>query len=94
MPEALRNGLRIERYGAPFDGGWMRWPLRWLIPVEAALNVYQTLSSVKRAMHTYSNNPEALARWQEQNGRLLEAALDIEAIRNEEERRSAGTSVR
>jgi hypothetical protein len=83
MPEALRNGLRIERYGAPFDRGWMHWPLRWLTPVETALNVYQTLSSVKRAMSNYSDNPEALKKWNERNSDIVQAALDIEAIRQE-----------
>ncbi len=76
MPKELKWGLRLERYGAPFDGGWMSWPVRWLYPVETALYVYQVLTAVKRAMSTLDG--DALDKWQAQNGRLLEAALDIE----------------
>jgi hypothetical protein len=34
-------------------------------------------------METYSDNPEGLTRWQARNTRLVQAALDIEAVRNE-----------
>jgi hypothetical protein len=83
MPTPLRNALRIERYGSPFSGGFMSWPLKWLIPVETALNVYNTLTAVNHAMNTYEG--EHLAKWQTANARLVQSALDIQAIREEVE---------
>jgi hypothetical protein len=57
----------------------MQWPLRWLRPVETALNVYNVMTAAQRGMKLEG---EALKKWKKDNKRLLQAALDIEAIRN------------
>lgn len=73
----------MERYGAPYSGGWMSWPLRWLTPVETALNVYNTLRAVNDAMSRLEG--DALYEWQTRNKRVVQSALDIQAIRDEVE---------
>ena len=71
----------MQRYGAPYSGGWMQWPLRWLLPVETALNVYNALNAVNDA--TSRLEGAALEQWRQRNARTLEAALNIHAIRDE-----------
>ena len=83
MPPPLRDSFRLERFGAPYSGGWMTWPLRWLIPVETARNVFDTVSAVNRAMSEYEG--DALDKWRQRNQRLIHAALAIEEIRSEAE---------
>ena len=61
----------------------MTWPLRWLIPVETARNVFDTVSAVNRAMSEYEG--DALDKWRQRNQRLIHAALAIEEIRSEAE---------
>ena len=73
----------MQRYGAPYAGGWMNWPIRWLLPVELALHTYEVLSSVADALGRLEG--EALEKWQNRNERLLQQALDIQAIREEAE---------
>lgn len=73
----------MERYGAPYSGGWMQWPLKWLRPVDTALNVYYTLKNVGDAMSKLEG--KALAEWQGRNQRLLDAAAAIAAIRDDVE---------
>ena len=57
----------------------MNWPIRWLLPVELALHTYEVLSSVGDALARLEG--EALEKWQNRNERLLQQALDIQAIR-------------
>lgn len=59
----------------------MRWPLRWFTPVEAALNTYEVLTSVKQAMDRLEG--DALAKWQKQHARSVRMALAIERMRDE-----------
>lgn len=70
----------MKRFGAPFGGGWMNWPLRWLLPVELALNVYETLTAVGWAMSNLEG--DSLTRWQAENTRLTKAALEIQNMRD------------
>ena len=79
MPAPLRESFRAERFGAPYNGGYRQWPLRWLIPAETARNVYETLTAVQRAMNEMEG--ESLNRWRERNPRLIAGALAIEALR-------------
>lgn len=81
LPGALRDGWRMERFGAPFAGGWMAWPLRWVRRVELALNVYGALTTVGRAMSLYDG--EALGKWQRENQRLVDAVAAIQRMRDE-----------
>ena len=69
--------------GAPWAGGWMQWPARWLIATETARSVYDTLTAVNRALNTLEG--DALDTWRNENSRLLDAALAIERLRNEGE---------
>jgi len=69
----------MERYGAPFAGGFMQWPLKWLRPVETAMNVYQTLTAVNSAMKRMEG--EALTKWKTDNARSVRMAVDIERLR-------------
>jgi hypothetical protein len=71
----------MQRYGAPYGGGWMEWPLKWLKPVETALNVYNALTAVNDA--TSRLEGDALVKWNERNKRTLQACLSIHAIREE-----------
>lgn len=73
----------MQRYGAPFPNGWMNWPLRWLLPVETALHVYDVLTAVGDAMSRLEG--EALEKWQARHERLCKQAVDIQAIREEAE---------
>ena len=59
----------------------MTWPVRWFLPVETALNVYEVLTTMNRAMSTLKG--EELAKWKLANNRLVQAALDIQANRDE-----------
>ncbi len=61
----------------------MTWPVRWFLPVETALNVYEVLTTMNRAMSTLKDKD--LARWKSENNRLVQAALDIQANRDERE---------
>ena len=61
----------------------MTWPVRWFLPVETALNVYEVLTTMNRAMSTLKD--EALTKWKSENNRLVQAALDIQANRDERE---------
>jgi hypothetical protein len=61
----------------------MTWPVRWFLPVETALNVYEVLTTMNRAMSTLKG--EELAKWKLANSRLVQAALDIQANRDERE---------
>lgn len=81
MPKELRDGFRMQRYGAPYSGGWMHWPVKWLLPVETALNVYDTLTAVNTAMSRLSG--EQLASWQAENSRIVKSALEITRLRDE-----------
>lgn len=83
LPGALRDGWRMERFGAPFAGGWLSWPLRWVRRVEMALNVYGALTTVGRAMSMYENDTNALAKWQRENQRLVDAVAEIQRMRDE-----------
>jgi hypothetical protein len=71
----------MEKYGPPFAGGWMSWPLSWFRPVQTALNAYDTLTAVNRAMSHLEG--DALRKWQGENGRLIETALAIQRLRDE-----------
>ena len=73
----------MQRYGAPFAGGWMNWPIRWLLPVELALHVHEVLTAVADALGRLEG--EALEKWQARNERLLKQALSYQAIREETE---------
>jgi hypothetical protein len=81
LPRPLRDGFRMQRLGAPFDGGWMKWPLRWLRPVETALNVYEILTAVGQAMSTLKE--DRLEKWRQENQRLIKQSLDIQRVRDE-----------
>jgi hypothetical protein len=59
----------------------MTWPLKWFRPVQTALNTYDTLTAVNRAMSHMEG--DALRKWQSENGRLIETALDIQRMRDE-----------
>jgi hypothetical protein len=61
----------------------MEWPLKWLKPVETALNVYNALTAVNDA--TSRLEGAALEQWRQRNKRTLEAALNVHAIRDEME---------
>lgn len=54
--------------------------MRWFLPVETALNVYEILTTVSRAMSTLEG--DALDKWNRDNRRLVDAALAIQAIRD------------
>lgn len=71
----------MQRFGAPYSGGYYEWPLKWLIPVEMALTVYDNLTAVARALDTMKG--EALAKWQSDNKRLLASVEAIQTIRDE-----------
>jgi hypothetical protein len=81
IPGALHDAFRLEKYGAPFAGGWTTWPLKWFMPVQIASNTYDTLTAVNRAMSRLDG--EALDKWRSENGRLINAALTIQQIRDE-----------
>lgn len=78
----------MQRYGAPYSGGYRQWPLKWLTPVEAALNVYNALTAVNDAINRLEG--EALEQWNQRNARTVQAALDIHAIRDELESNDDG----
>ena len=61
----------------------MTWPVRWFLSVETALNVYEILTTMNRAMSTLKG--EELTKWKSENNRLVQAALDIQANRDERE---------
>lgn len=71
----------MQRYGAPFAGGWLNWPARWLLPVEMALHVHEVLTAVADAMSRWEG--EALDKWKERNERLIKQAFNYQAIRAE-----------
>lgn len=71
----------MQRYGAPFNGGWMNWPISWLLPVELALHIHEVLTAVNDAVGRLEG--DALEKWRGRNERLLQQALDIQAIRDE-----------
>lgn len=77
----------MSRYGAPFAGGWMTWPLRWLHPVETALNVYDTMSAVTSAMSRLKGDD--LDKWNSENARLSRSALAINRLRDAMEAKQA-----
>jgi len=59
----------------------MRWPLKWLRPVETALNTYHALYTVQTAMQRLDG--DALAKWNSENSRTVQAALAIQQLRDE-----------
>lgn len=59
----------------------MQWPLRWFKRVELALNVYDTLTTVNDAVSRLEG--KVLADWNSRNAKMVEAALNITAIRDE-----------
>jgi len=59
----------------------MRWPLKWLRPVETALNVYQAMSSVTTAMGRLKG--DALEQWNKENAKTVAAALAIQRLRDD-----------
>jgi hypothetical protein len=78
MPRALTNAIRLRRYGDPWAGGWMTWPVRWLIDVETAEDAYTALTEVNRAMARLDG--DRLAEWQRDNAGMVKRALAIEAL--------------
>ena len=82
MPHALREGFRFKQFGAPYRGGYRDWPIRWFLPVETALNVYEVLTTVNRAMSNMEG--DALAKWNSDNRRIVDAALAIQKVRDDE----------
>lgn len=54
--------------------------MRWFGPVETALNVYEVLTTVNRAMSNMTG--EALEQWNRDNRRLIDAALAIQKVRD------------
>jgi hypothetical protein len=88
LPKALEAGFKLQRYGAPFAGGWMQWPLKWLTPVQIAMNVYDTLTAFNAAMERFSEmngkaRADAERKWMAKNGRLVQRALAIQRLRDE-----------
>ena len=59
----------------------MNWPAAWLLPVETALFVHDTLTAVNDARGRLEG--EALEKWTGRNARLVQAAMNIQAIRDE-----------
>jgi hypothetical protein len=78
MPRSLTNAIRLRRYGAPWEGGWMSWPVRWLIDTETAEDAYTALTEVNRAMSRLEG--ERLEEWQRDNAKMVRRALEIEAL--------------
>jgi DNA replication protein DnaD len=58
----------------------MTWPMRWFLPVETALNVYEVLTTMNRAMSNMEG--EELAKWNSDNRRIVDAALAIQKNRD------------
>lgn len=56
----------------------MEWPVRWLLDVEAAKNVYTTLVEVNRAM-TRLHGDDLLA-WQREHAAMVRYATVIEQL--------------
>lgn len=82
LPGALRDAFRLERFGAPYAGGWMTWPARWLIPAETARGVYDAMTAVKRAMSSLQG--DALEKWKADNAGAVKTALWAERLRDED----------
>lgn len=61
----------------------MQWPLKWVKRVELSLNVYDTLTAVNDAVSRLEG--KMLDEWNKRNAKLVEAALNIVAIRDEME---------
>jgi hypothetical protein len=59
----------------------MQWPLKWFMPMQVALNTYDTLTTVNRAIDELEG--DALDRWNRKNARLVKAALSIQRLRDE-----------
>lgn len=83
MPRPLSNAVRLKRYGDPWPGGWMTWPLRWLLDAEQAEDAYTALTEVNRAMSRLEG--ERLAEWQAEHWRMVDKALEIERLLAEDE---------
>jgi len=73
----------MQRFGSPYEGGWKNWPAAWLLPVETALHVYETLTAVNDARGRLEG--DALEKWTARNARVVQAAMNIQAIRDEVE---------
>lgn len=81
MPRPLANAARLKRYGDPWPGGWMSWPVRWLLDAEMAEDAYTALTEVNRAMRQYEG--DRLIEWQRDNAQMVRRAMEIEALLDE-----------
>lgn len=78
MPRALVNAVRLKRYGEPWAGGWMVWPVKWVIEMETAEDAYTALTETNRAMSKLDG--DALDEWRANHSHYVNRALEIETL--------------
>lgn len=83
MPRPLVNAVRMKRYGDPWPGGWMAWPVKWIMEVEMAEDAFTSLTEVSRAMSQLDG--EALEKWRAAHPHYIETALKIETLLADED---------
>lgn len=59
----------------------MTWPAKWVNDMETAGSIYNTVTAMNRALATLDG--DALAKWKNENLRLVTAYMGIERIRGE-----------
>lgn len=59
----------------------MRWPVRWLLPMETARDAWEALTAVNQALSTLHG--DRLEEWRKSHSWEIEKALEIEALRTD-----------
>ena len=65
-PKELIYAWRIEKWGPPWAGGWMKWPAGLMLKMTACLNVYNAVTgsrSFNGSLAEFASvNPDAFER--------------------------------